>query len=110
MWNLNPSATSATPISTRNASASILVVGCSATNRATGPDDTYMMRQAMMTAAIMMGGSCALPMAVIIETNENTISMTMIWIITQKNAVAFGPSSFASSCASTSVWISWVAF
>ena len=37
---MKPSATSATPISTRNANASIFVVGWSATNFATGPDDT----------------------------------------------------------------------
>src|ERR1035438_9298218 len=78
MWNLNPSATSATPIRTRNASASILVVGCSATNRATGPEDAYMIRQAITTAAIMIERSCTMPIAVMMESSENTMSMTMI--------------------------------
>ena len=103
MWNLKPSATSATPINTRKASASILVVGCSATKRATGPDDTYMITQAMITAAIMISRSCAMPIAVMMESSENTISITMIWMITQKNALDPDASPFSSSRASTSV-------
>src|ERR1700693_5752787 len=102
MWNLNPSATSATPISTKNASASILVVGCSATNRATGPDETYMMTQAITTAAIMISSCCDMPIAVMIESSENTMSMMMIWTITQKKALALGAASDSTSCASTS--------
>src|ERR1700733_11447367 len=102
MWNLNPSATSAMPISTRNASASILVVGYSATNFATGPDDTYITMQAMTTAAIMISRSCAMPIAVMIESSENTISTTMIWTMTQKNALAFGAALLSGSRASTS--------
>jgi len=47
-------------------------------NFATGPDDTYMMTQAITTAAIMMARSCAMPIAVIMESSENTMSMTMI--------------------------------
>src|ERR1700710_3261543 len=98
MWNLNPSATSATPISTRNASASILVVGCSATNFATGPDDTYMITQAITTAATMISRSCAMPIAVMIESSENTMSMTMIWTITQKNALGADASAPCWPC------------
>src|SRR6185312_16671425 len=102
MWNLNPSATSATPISTRNASASILVVGWSATNFATGPDDTYMTAQATTTAATMISISCAMPIAVMIESSENTISMTMICMIAQKNTLALDWVSGTPSLASTS--------
>ena len=43
-----------------------------------------------MTAAIMISRSCAMPIAVMIESSENTRSMTMIWTITQKNALALG--------------------
>jgi len=35
--------------------------------------------------------------------HENTISMTMIWMITQKNALERGTSSLSPSRASTSV-------
>ena len=103
MWNSKPSATSATPISTRNASASILVVGCSATKRATGPDETYITMQAMITAAIMISRSFAMPIAVMMESSENTRSTTMICRMIQKNALC-GPCAAASppSRASTS--------
>ena len=43
-----------------------------------------------------------MPIAVMIESSENTMSMTMICMITQKNALAFGSSSFSASRASTS--------
>ena len=46
-----------------------------------------MIRQAMTTAAIMISRSCAMPIAVMMESSENTMSMTMIWMITQKNAL-----------------------
>src|SRR3954454_14622327 len=88
--NLNETATSATPISTRKASDSILVVGCSATNFATGPDDTYMITQAITTAATMISRSCAIPIAVMMESSENTMSMITIWTITQKKALGLG--------------------
>ncbi len=48
----------------------------------------------MITAAIMMARSCAMPIAVMIESSENTMSMTMIWTITQKNARRAGAASF----------------
>ena len=50
--------------------------------------ETYMMTQAITTAAIMISRSCAMPIAVMIESSENTMSMTMICTITQKNALA----------------------
>src|SRR5262249_23931998 len=53
IWNSKPSATSATPISTRKASASILVVGCSAMNAPTGAAAAYITIMAMTTAAII---------------------------------------------------------
>ena len=69
-----------------------------------------MMMQAITTAAIMICSSCAMPIAVMIESSENTRSMMMIWTITQKNAPAFGAAlAPPRRRASTSVWISWVA-
>ena len=44
----------------------------------------------MTTAAIMISRSCAMPIAVMMESSENTMSMTTIWTITQKNALALG--------------------
>ena len=38
-----------------------------------------------------------MPIAVMIESSENTMSMTMIWTITQKNALAAGWSSGSPS-------------
>ena len=49
-----------------------------------------MTKQAITTAATMISRSCAMPIAVMIESSENTMSMTMICMITQKNALAFG--------------------
>ena len=43
-----------------------------------------------------------MPIAVMIESSENTMSMTMIWMITQKNALALGSASASASRASTS--------
>ncbi len=50
-----------------------------------------------------------MPMAVMMESIENTRSMMMICTITQKNAFA-GVAAAPPSRASTSPWISWVAF
>ena len=69
----------------------------SATNRATGPDETYMMKQAITTAATMICRSCAMPIAVMIESSENTRSMMMIWTITQANAPALALASCSAS-------------
>ena len=49
-----------------------------------------MTKQAITTAATMISISSAMPIAVMIESSENTMSMTMICMITQKNALAFG--------------------
>ncbi len=43
-----------------------------------------------------------MPIAVMIESSENTMSMTMICMITQKNALALGLASGSPSLASTS--------
>src|SRR3546814_20663561 len=61
MWKPRPSATSDTPISSRKASASILVVGWSATNLATGPEATNITPTATITAAILTYTCPALP-------------------------------------------------
>ena len=52
-----------------------------------------MMTQAITTAATMISISSAMPIAVMIESSENTRSMTMICMITQKNALAGDRSS-----------------
>src|SRR6185437_5911097 len=78
MWKPSPSATSVTPISSRKASASILVVGWRAMKPATVPEAAYMMPTAITTAAIMTSTFWAMPMAVTIESMENTMSMAMI--------------------------------
>ena len=44
--------------------------------------------QAITTAATMISRSCAMPIAVMMESSENTMSMTMICMITQKNTLA----------------------
>ena len=36
----------------------------------------------MTTAAIMISRSCAIPIAVMMESSENTMSMMMIWMMT----------------------------
>ena len=43
---------------------------------ATDPDAAYITTMAMSTAAIMTSMSCAMPIAVMIESIENTRSMT----------------------------------
>jgi len=43
-----------------------------------------MITHAITTAVIMMTRSCAMPIAVMMESSENTISMTMICAITQR--------------------------
>ena len=79
MWNPRPSATSVTPISSRNASASILTDGCSWTNFDSGPDAMSMTPTAMRIAAIMIGISSTSPTAVRTESSENTMSSATIW-------------------------------
>ena len=61
-----------------------------------------MTKQAITTAAIMISRSCAMPIAVMMESSENTMSMTMICMITQKNALAFDSLSGSPWLASTS--------
>ena len=82
MWNPKPSATSVTPMSSRNARASILTDGWSCTNFASGPDATSITRTAITTAAIMTRTSSAMPTAVSTESSENTMSSRTIWTST----------------------------
>ena len=77
-WNPTPSATRVVPISSRKLSASILIVGCRSTNRASGPDAASMISTATMTAVAMTHSSFAIPTAVITLSSENTMSRTMI--------------------------------
>src|SRR5262245_28883046 len=109
MWNSNPSATSATPISSRKASASIFVVGCSAMKAPTGPAATYITIMAMTMAAIISSICWTSPIAVRIESSENTRSMSTNCTTTRvKLEVARGAGPSLSRC-STSPWISRVA-
>src|SRR5262249_16949779 len=70
------SAISATPIRRRNASASILVVGCSAMKVPTGAAAKYITIIAMTTAAIITSICSAMPIAVMIESAENNSSIS----------------------------------
>ena len=62
-----------------------------------------------MTAATMISMSSAMPIAVMIESSENTRSMTMICMMTQKNALGLRLGLRSPWRASTSAWISCVA-
>src|SRR5215467_6800207 len=110
MWNSNPSATSATPISSRKASASILVVGCSAMKAPTGLAARYITIIAMRTAAIITSICSAMPIAVMIESSEKTRSMSTSWAMIRENAARAGTARGSSlpSRPSTSRWISCV--
>ena len=78
MWNSKPSATSAMPTRIRNASASTLMVGCWSTKRASGPENTIMVSTAMTMAVTITGRLSVMPTAVITESSEKTMSMSMI--------------------------------
>ena len=75
-----------TAISNRNDSASIFVVGYFATNALTGPDETYITPTAMITAMIINSMSRAMPIAVTMESTENTRSITITCAIAHLNA------------------------
>ena len=74
------------PISTRKASASILVVGYAAMKPATGPEATYITSMAITIAAIMISMSCAMPIAVMMESSEKTRSTTISCATTRSSA------------------------
>ena len=78
MWKPAPSATSAKPIISRNASASIRVVGWRWMKPAMVPDAAYITATARMTATIITLTCSAMPMAVTIESMEKITSMTTI--------------------------------
>ena len=54
-----------------------MVVGYSAMNAATGPEAAYITSIAITIAAIMISMSCAMPIAVMMESSENTRSTTI---------------------------------
>ena len=54
--------------------------------RRSGREATNMMPTATITAAIITSTCCAMPTAVMIESIENTMSMTMIWAMIAANA------------------------
>ena len=80
-----PSPISDTPISSRNDSASTLIVGCRLTNWLIGSAENIMMATARTTAATMIARSSAMPTAVITESSENTMSSSMICTMTAPN-------------------------
>ena len=90
-------------MSTRNASASILMVGCLSTNALIGSAANSMMPNATTLAAIMIETLFAMPTAVMTESSENTISMTIICSTVPSSECtariaafsSIGPSNFA---------------
>src|SRR5215211_3473735 len=78
---------------------------------ATGPEAAYITSMAMTIAATMTSMSSAIPIAVMMESSENTRSMTISCMITRVSG-ARGEAAAVSACgsrASISPWISWVA-
>jgi hypothetical protein len=73
-----PSATRARPISSTKDSASIFTLGCAWMNRTIGPEATSMITTAMTMAAAMTQICCAMPTAVMTESNEKTMSSITI--------------------------------
>src|SRR5882762_10306 len=104
-----PSATSITPISSKNASARIFTVGCRSTKSPIFPANTSITATLRIMAVIITHRSLAIPTAVITESSEKTTSRTRICASTAETAgapgpfepsPASGPSSFACiSCA-----------
>src|SRR3546814_4351029 len=82
------SATSATPISSRKASASILVVGWRRMKLLIGKAANIITAMAMTTAVTMIGRLSVMPTAVITESSENTRSMARNWTSAEAKDVA----------------------
>ena len=76
------------PISSRNASASIFTVGCRSTNSAIAVDANSIANTAMTIAAIMIETYSAMPTAVITESSEKTMSSSRICRMTPANDAA----------------------
>src|SRR5882724_11073395 len=84
----NPSATSITPISSRNASARIFTVGCRSTKSPILPASTSIHAMLRIMAVINTHRSLAIPPAVITESSEKTTSRTRICASTAATADA----------------------
>ncbi len=84
-------------MSSRKLSASILMVGCLCTNALIGSAATIMIATDTTTAVTMTHRSSTMPMAVMTESSENTMSSTMIWAITLANDTAARPGPCSSS-------------
>ena len=78
---------STTPITRRNARASILIVGWLETKRPIAPANAIMSSTEPTTAAIITSSRSTMPTAVMIESSENTRSMIAICKITAENVV-----------------------
>jgi len=71
---------SMTPMSRRNDSARIFMVGCRSTNSPIDLAETSMTSTAITIAATMTGTTLAMPTAVITESREKTMSRMAIWM------------------------------
>src|SRR5688572_8119974 len=103
----NPSKNRLKPTINKNARASILRVGCLCMKLAILSEKKNMMIMAMITAVIMTGTRRARPTAVMMLSNENTMSMIMIWAITAPNEAFLGLLSYMLSSPSSLLWISF---
>src|SRR5579871_5729220 len=110
MWNSKASATSATPIRIRKASASTLIVGWRAMKRLIPPATNIMNATAMTMAAIMISTCCTRPTAVSTESSENTMSMTAICAITAAKPATAARRRGTPDGPSTLAWISTTLF
>ena len=79
---------SATPIKIKNDSANIFVLGLRTMNSATEPDAPYMTAIEMSTAAIITSTCCTIPIAVTMESIENTRSINAICTMTRRMPLA----------------------
>ena len=80
MWKPRPSATSARPIISRNDSASIRVVGCRSMNAGDWTRGEVHDRDREDNRGDHHADMSAMPIAVRIESTENTMSITAIWL------------------------------
>ena len=86
-----------------------MIVGCSLTKRPIAPANAIISATEMMTAAIITAISSTMPTAVMIESSENTRSMTMICRITAAKP-ALTAAAASPSAPSSDWWISTVLF
>ena len=86
----SPSATSVMPIRSRKLNARIFTVGWRLTKSASGLAATSIMPIEMTTATTAIVMLVVMPIAVITESSEKTISSSTIWIITLEKETVSG--------------------